>query len=257
MISFLAFQTAGGETTCSCGVSSDNKTEFFKNHIKWYYVFLSPFAQAPSCTCAPEEWKIPVIFLPTTISHPLLSSLLSIPAEFFHSIPQPLIFSGACKSRSCDTKTQPQLGADAGVRWPSPYEQRTWNLLQFITNSGILVEYVISVLEYMKSNDINRDSAILIRRQWMVLVNRRTQTATNSFSWLLEPTRSQAAKLSDNSYLTCKAICGKNFIGSGWYVLPQASGCTGVRRGIRCLLRLTFGVLALALSEESFIFVEL
>jgi hypothetical protein len=42
----------------------------------------------------------------------------------------------------------------------SPYQQRTRNLLQFLTNSGLLVERVISVLEYMKSNDINL--AILI-----------------------------------------------------------------------------------------------
>ena len=219
VISFLASQNAGGETTCSCGVSSDNKTEFFKNHIKWYYVFLSPFSQAPSCTCAPEEWKIPVIFLPTTISHPLLSSLLSIPAEFFRSIPQPPIFSGACKSRSCDAKTQPKLGADAGVRWPSPYEQRTWNLLQFITNSGILVEHVISVLEYMKSNDINRNFTVLIRRrQWVVLVNRRTQTATNGFSRLgVKPPNYRKIP-----FLHVKQYAVKNPIGSGLCVLPQA-----------------------------------
>ena len=42
----------------------------------------------------------------------------------------------------------------------SPYKQCTRNLRQFLTNSGLLVERVISALEYMKSIDINL--AILI-----------------------------------------------------------------------------------------------
>jgi hypothetical protein len=50
----------------------------------------------------------------------------------------------------------------------SPYQQRTRNLLQFLTNSGlqVLMERVISVLEYMKSIDINL--AILI---WVISWN--------------------------------------------------------------------------------------
>ena len=37
----------------------------------------------------------------------------------------------------------------------SPYQQRTRNLRQFLITSGLLVERVVSVLEYMKSIDIN------------------------------------------------------------------------------------------------------